>query len=150
MAQYKNVTKDEMADHLEPQGFMPMSLPGTVELVWGKIVRKDGTVISMRIYTGINPNGESRDVGKDAIRVELWYRNADGEICRVGGSKRVHRVEGWAKNLQNRIDDWQEQLGPLCQKCGAPTALRKPKKNATWKPFYGCTQYPACDGTATA
>ncbi len=150
MATFTNVTRDQMAAHLEPQGFKVMTIEGTIELLWGKVFRKGDAVISMRIYTGINPTGESRAAGKDAMRVELYYRNADGEVRRVGGSKRVHRVEGWAANLQSRIDGWEDQLGPLCPTCDAPTALRKPKGDATWKPFYGCINYPNCKGSIRA
>lgn len=150
MATYTNITLDEMAAHLEPQGFKPMTLDGTIELVWGKVYHIDHVAVSMRVYTGINPTGESRKVGKDAIRVYLFYRNAAGEIRKVGGTKRVHRVTGWKANLQSRIDGWKEQLGPLCPTCGAPTALRKPPGDAKWQPFYGCTNYPNCKGTIRA
>ena len=151
MATFTNVTRGQMAAHLEPQGFKVMAIEGVIELVWGKVYRIDDVAVSMRIYTGINPTGESRDVGKDAIRVCFFYRNAfSGEIRRVGGTKRVHRVKGWKTNLQSRIDGWREQLGPLCPKCGALTALRKPKGDAKWQAFYGCTNYPNCKGTIRA
>ena len=36
----------------------------------------------------------------------------------------------------------QPKKGPPCPKCGGPTALR----SGTWGTFYGCEQYPTCDG----
>lgn len=136
MATFTNITQAEMEEFLLPQGFVQMTLPGTVELVYGKIIRKE-TVFSVRIYTGINPDGQSREVGKDAIRVEIWWKDGDGHIYRVGGSKRVHRVEGWRKNLKSRLDTWDEALGPKCGQCGSPMVRHKTKHGRFW----GCCTY---------
>ena len=149
MATYTNVTQKEFTEFIDPQGFKPMTLPGTRELVWGKVFKREPHVFSMRIYTGINPDGNSRDVGKDAMRVEIWYRDSEGKPKRVGGSKRVHRVEGWRKNLQARIDGWLETLGPACPECGKPMAERTVKKDGPnkGKKFHGCIDYPNCNGS---
>lgn len=141
MANFVNVTKEEMQLHLEPQGFKEIKIPGTVEAVFAKRVDHDGMSLSLRVYTGINPNGHSRDVGKDAIRLELFYRDEHGQITRAGhGCKRVHRVVNWKKNLQARLDDWESLLGPSCGSCGRPMTERKGKNGS----FYGCSGYPAC------
>lgn len=152
MAQFYPISRDEMSTFLSGQGFQPLPLPGVKELVWGKRVDRDGQPLSLRVYSGINPSGNSRGCGEDAIRVEVHYRDADGTIHRIGGSKRVHRVKGWKTNLQARIDDWENGLGPKCPKCGAPMRLREPKAGHTWRPFYGCVRWKpkgaGCDGTA--
>lgn len=36
---------------------------------------------------------------------------------------------------------------PDCPKCGKRMGLRKPKPDQGWDPFYGCNDYPDCDGT---
>ena len=36
---------------------------------------------------------------------------------------------------------------PYCPVCGAKMKLRKPKSYQSWKPFWGCSQYPDCGGT---
>ena len=180
MAEYVNVTRDMLEAHLLPQGFQLISLPGCVELVYSKRADWNNGVkiagrpeISIRVFTGINPDGNSRGVGEDAMRVQvafaepmttaefLEYNSQSYErnqpflskatgpnppkwvkwITHVGGSKRVHRVKGWKVNLQNRIDNWEELLGPLCPICGAPTVLREPKRGQTWNPFYSCARY---------
>jgi hypothetical protein len=150
MAKYYPITQQEMAAFLEGQGFRRMTLPNITELVWGKRVDRDGQMLSLRIYTGINRSGTSRDVGTDAIRVQIFFRDTDGTVVRVGTSKRVHRVRGWKKNLLDRIDNWHVMLGPACPKCGAPMVLRKPPKGKTWRPFYGCVRWrprgEGCDG----
>ena len=84
MATFTNITQSEMEEFLFDRSFVAMSLPRTVELVYGKVMRKDNAVFSLRVYTGINPNGQSREVGKDAIRVDVWWRDSEGQICRVG------------------------------------------------------------------
>lgn len=35
---------------------------------------------------------------------------------------------------------------PSCPDCGAKMILRRPKPNQTWKPFWGCSCYPDCEG----
>lgn len=36
---------------------------------------------------------------------------------------------------------------PSCPTCGAKMVLRRPKAHQNYKPFWGCSQYPDCDGT---
>lgn len=152
MAQAVQITKQEFEDFLFPQGgFQLLQLEGTTELVYAKLVRQGDKAYSLRIYSSINPTGDSRGVGEDAIRVNCWVKmQFDGEtkIFKAGGSKRVHRVMGWRANLQNRIDHWHECIGPVCPECGAPTLKRTPKKGQTWKPFFGCCRFPVCRGKA--
>lgn len=93
MAHYYNISRQEMHSFLSERGFTLIQLPGTMELVYGKRVDQGDKALSLRVYTGINPSGESRDVGKDAIRVALFVRVGD-QVVHVGGDKRVHRVEG--------------------------------------------------------
>ncbi len=156
MAEYYDISREEMAAHLEGQGFKqyPAGALGKVkELVWAKRLDVQGNVVVMRVYSGINPDGRSRAVGEDAIRVQLFYQH-EGRVVSIGGSKRVHRVKGWKTNLQSRIDGWADQLGPCCPKCGKPMVLRSPKPKQTWKPFYSCIAWnrdnSGCDGTMAA
>jgi hypothetical protein len=146
MATYYNITEQEMTRFLESQGFQRIQLQGYQELVWAKRVDQGNLALSLRVCSGINPDGNSRDVGKDAIRVELHLGTmVDGkqQIRRVRAGKRVHRVLGWRKNLQQRIDKWTADHLHLCPKCGMPTTLRKGKKGE----FVGCMGYPACKHT---
>lgn len=145
-AKYVNVLKEEVEEHLFPQGFKSLNLQGTLELVYGKRVDQDGIALSLRVYTGINPSGESRSVGKDAMRVNLFLRTEDGQIVKIGGSKRVHRVVNWRKNLQERIDRWLEYMPKdKCELCGLPMIVRESKKNKS--KFLGCVGYPKCKNT---
>jgi hypothetical protein len=142
-AQYVNVTQNEMEEHLLPQGFKRVTVPGTVELVYAKRVDRDELQLSLRVYTGIVPSGNSRGVGEDAMRVTIFQRTADGVVKMAGGSKRVHRVRGWRKNLQNRIDAWEDLLGPQCPTCGNLMVERDGRNGK----FYGCSNYPDCRQT---
>ena len=137
MAHYYNISRAEMDTFLTEQGFKPINLPGTVELVYGKRVDQGDKKLTLRVYTGINPSGESREVGKDAIRVALFVL-VNGTPVHVGGDKRAHRVEGWRKNLQNRLDNWFEGLPDHdCPKCGLPLTIREGKHGK----FVGCSGY---------
>jgi hypothetical protein len=145
MAQFYPISRSEMSALVEPWGFALITLTGVNELVWAK-KRPDG--IEARIYSGINPTGESRGKGEDAIRVYLFWHK-DGEVYPVGGSKRVHRVKGWRDNLKARLAAWKEQLGPACPKCGAPmkeiAVKNGPNKGKT---FWGCCTWKKtkCEG----
>lgn len=144
---FVNVTAEDMAAFLEPQGFSRIQPPKCVELVWRKIVTTpDGHEISLRVFSGINPDGQSRSSGKDAIRVMLFIRTDDyKDVIPVGGSKMVKRMANWRKYLGERINKWEESIGPKCE-CGRFMSLREPGPKQTWKPFYGCTGWKK-DGT---
>ena len=141
MATFTNISKEEMEAFLVPQGFKVMSIEGTTELVYGKRVDNEDMPLSLRVYTGIWPSGESRGVGEDALRVNLFFKTKDGKIVKLGGSKRVHRVKGWRNNLQSRLDDWQNYLPVMmCPVCGMPMVKRK----GPYGEFYGCVGFPIC------
>ncbi len=136
MATAVEISRQDMNTFLAAQGFQEINIPGTKERVYSKFVTK---TVCLRVYTSIG--GESsRDTGEDAIRTVLVTKVND-VVKIIGGDKRVHRVEGWRNNLQNRLDRWQEQLGPACPKCQSPTIRRRSRKG----PFWGCCQYPNCN-----
>lgn len=141
MATYQNITQEEVESFLLPQGFQQISLPGTKELVYGKRIDADGLALSLRVYTGINPNGQSREVGTDAMRCNIFWRNAEDELKKVATSKRVHRVAGWRKNLQSRLDELK--IERKCSDCGSPMVRRKGSNGE----FFGCASFPACRHT---
>ena len=141
-ATYYDISEEEMNTFLTEKGFKQVALPNTREIVYGKRVDKDGFQLTLRVYTGIIKGHGSRSVGKDAIRVNLFNRTSSGNVNKVGGSKRVHRVQGWANNLQKRLDDWLNYSFTVCE-CGN---LMIPRKSKTGK-FLGCSNYPNCKRT---
>lgn len=142
------ITLEQFKSFIEPKGFRDMTdlLDGVFERVFGKVVTKNNRTFSIRVYSSIE-GGVSRDVGEDAIRVEVWERNEDGTPVRLGGAKRVNRTPNWRKNLAARIDTVLDKFveAPMCDKCGSPMALREPKRGQKWKPFYGCSDFPHCE-----
>jgi hypothetical protein len=147
MAHYVNVTHEEMGPFLTLRhGFQRMNIESVQELVYGKIYYREGTPISMRIYTGIDATGNSRSKGQDAIRLCLFVRDNEGQPKMIGVAKRVHRVKGWRKNLEDRLNNWQELLGPICPVCSNFMILRSQRKNRKSK-FWGCSNFPSCVAT---
>ena len=143
---YYNISESEMDGFLTTKGFKRIShLPNTVELVYGKRVDQDGIQMTLRVYTGINPDGQSREAGTDAMRVNLFMRTADGRTVKLGGSKRVHRIKTWEKNLGARIASWLDYMPShgKCDKCDLPMIPRK----GTNGEFLGCAGYPDCKNT---
>jgi len=163
-AQYTPISQDEMEQFLSTLGFYPKPMntindPGTgeplippnvQELVYGKRQNSNGMPFSIRVYTGINKyGGESREKGKDAIRVEVHYKDESGKPQRLGGSKRVHRTQNWRDNLRQRIVEWEQTIAttkigptPICPVCKEPAVRRKGKNGMFW----GCRNYPRCQG----
>lgn len=135
MATATIISRSEMDDFLRGQGFTRIGLSGVNELVYSRFVDDN---LCQRVYTTIE--GErSRANGKDAIRCVLVTR-IDGETKIIGVDKPVFRVMGWKQNLQDRLDNWTEQLGPRCPNCQAPTVQRTSRRG----PFWGCCRYPVC------
>jgi hypothetical protein len=146
---YTNITWEEMNIYLTSQGFTinkHSSLRDyNEEDSYDKIITHNNKQFAIRVYTSLI-FGKSRDVGKDAIRVILFYVNKAGGYYKIGTDKRINRTQGWKVNLQKRIDRWNENI-VWCADCGLPMIIRKRKFVATAKPFYGCIGYPDCKGT---
>jgi pterin-4a-carbinolamine dehydratase len=97
----------------------------------------------VRVYTSINrfgqQRGRGRKVGKDAIRVQVLYRDDQGEVL-LYQPKRVHRVANWKNNLQNRLDEIiSADIKVVKDKRGQPMTLRTKGANKFW----GSRDYPA-------
>ena len=148
-ARYYPITKDEIDDFLTGLGFVPLKLRGVTELVYGKIVRVGGHGLSLRIYTAVNPDGESREKGTDAIRLRLFHRH-DEQIVPVGRPQKCLRVASWRENLRKAIDRVTDpQNFRLCPACGHPMVIRSNK--STGEKFWACSLFRAtgCRGKAT-
>ena len=70
MAKAIEISRDEMHEFLVSRGFIPLTIEGTKELVYGRIVAQN---LSLRVYTSV-VGDSSRGVGKDAIRTVLVTR----------------------------------------------------------------------------
>ena len=105
-----------------------------------KVYEKDFGAGKIRIYSSI-AGVESRDVGKDAIRVQYWV---DG--VKVYGATRVHRVKNWRNNVLNRIYSLEDMVskGSLRKvpkdSSGSPMVVRKARRGG--KKFWGSSDYP--------
>lgn len=135
MATAVTISRSEIHDFLTERNFREIQIPGTHEMVMSRFVGPD---LCLRVYTSV-VDDSSRGTGEDAIRTVLVVRSQD-QVRIIGADKRVHRVAGWRANLQNRLDNWAEQLGPTCPVCGKPTVKRRSKRG----PFWGCSDYPNC------
>lgn len=135
---YYAIPQEEFEEFLCHQGFVRV-IPDAItkELVYSKIVGKcKHGPICLRIYSAINPDGESRDIGKDAIRLCLFYKK-NNEILKCGNYRKCLRVLTWEKNLQAAINAWQE-LYEVCY-CGSPMILRENSK--TKDKFWSCCDW---------
>ena len=133
------ITRDEIHEFLTGLGFVPLSLKGVVELVYGKIVHVGGHRLSLRCYTAVDPNGESREKGTDAIRLQLFHKVQD-QIVAVGKPQKCLRVESWRDNIGRaigRITD-AEKLR-VCPACGHPMVVRR--NGTTGQEFLGCSLF---------
>lgn len=164
---FTNIPKAEIEAHLGAQGFTPIEIKGTHELVYRRIVEVNGNVFSLRVYTSLNPDGTTRPAGSDAIRTQLWAIDADGHQIKLKGAKRTMRVLTWAKNLQRKIEQLttfahnipadtypkhakkpviapvQSQPTPCCPKCKGGLTPPKMGRNGL---FRGCLAFPRCRG----
>jgi hypothetical protein len=137
------ISLKEMSEFLEPFGFQKIQLIGTQEVVYGKIVyvpcRGENFRLSLRIYTAINPTGESRKIGSDAIRVQLYWMY-NGQPAPVGKSQKCLRVPTWRANLQKAIHAHSDSRNfSVCPKCNRPLVIRHRKSDKT--EFWGCISY---------
>jgi len=73
--------------------------------------------------------------------MDKYIKKVGAEFVEQGGFReRLSTVRSAARAQQ----EGRAEEGPTCPKCGAPTRLRKTRKDN--KPFWGCSEYPACRG----
>ncbi len=73
--------------------------------------------------------------------MDKYIRKIGEEFVEQGGFReRMGSVRSEARAKQ----DGTAEDGPPCPQCGAATRLRKTRKDN--KPFWGCSEYPACRG----
>jgi hypothetical protein len=134
---YYNISLEEMDSFLRSHHFVEMNIRGTIELVYGKIVKIGKHALSLRIYTGINPSGESRPKGTDAIRVQLYYMYNNIPTL-VGKTIKCLRVKNWRNNLLNAIEKYENNF-KICPVCNFPMVERVNK--TTGEKFWGCVTW---------
>ena len=73
--------------------------------------------------------------------LDKYIRKVGEEFVERGGFReRMSTVRSKARADQEAT----AEEGPTCPECGAPTRVRRTRKDN--KPFWGCTEYPACRG----
>ena len=144
MASFEKISSEQMGNFMDVLGFKELSIKERTgnlrRTVKEKVYEKDFGAGKIRIYSSI-AGVESRDVGKDAIRVQYWV---DG--VKVYGAARVHRVKNWRNNVLNRIYSLEDMVskGSLRKvpkdSSGSPMVVRKARRGG--KKFWGSSNYP--------
>ncbi len=105
---------------LDSAGFSEIDSRG--ELVFERVHART-PAIRVRVYTTIR-NGEVREVGDDAIRVCLVYRNKNGDTRGLSKGKRVNRTGTVGGIVGRTLGRMRDQYGAVPRvdrcSCGAP------------------------------
>lgn len=117
----------------------------------------------VRVYTSIAQGAtEVRACDSDAVRLVIGCYHNGNPFKPLGRSRKILRTapkgtdEAREKAFLDRLTEAvREGYGlirevPTCPDCGAPMALRRPKKGQSYSPFYGCIEYPRCKTTKRA
>ena len=144
MASFEKISSEQMDNFMDVLGFSELSIKERTgnlrRTVKERVYEKDFGEGKIRIYSSV-AGVESRDVGKDAIRVQYWV---DG--VKVYGAARVHRVKNWRNNVLNRIYSLEDMVskGSLRKvpkdSSGSPMVVRKARQGG--KKFWGSSDYP--------
>ena len=81
-------------------------------------------------------------IARTANMLDKVIRNLGDEFTEEGGFR--ERMTD-ARTAARAANGAPAQAGPPCPKCGGDTSLRHARKDN--RPFWGCTNYPACNGT---
>lgn len=97
---YTNVTLDEMKAVLRSdKGWNLVIEPNSKEYLFDFPLTSSPHIV-IKVYSGITSDGNSRNCGKDAIRVfAVDIKNNRGYIR----TKRVYRIGTWEKNLRKTV-----------------------------------------------
>ena len=149
-ATYTPISKRQIETFFDGTDFQKLDTDDK-EIVYGKRVDDEiglGIPVTMRVYTSVDKRtGVSRKNGSDAIRVYLFYRDKNGTVKRLCGTRRVHRTQNWTKNLSTRIMKASKNVFSkhTCPKCDSPMVLRT--NGNSGNTFWGCSSYPVCSHT---
>lgn len=166
MSRYVAITAAVLLGALRSIGEKIAAVGGTVrEGLQGREVVFDltppGSPAFVRIYTSLaNGAADVRDCGEDAVRLVIMA-TVDERDKPLSQSQRIYRTapqglteEGRQAAFVTRLTDAlrekyrEARTIPRCPDCGAPLALREPKKEGRqFAPFLGCVRYPKCSGS---
>ena len=145
MSRYRPIDFATFAALMQDKGFSEITLPGTAEHVWEHAIECPLSTgrYKVRIYSSIDQSGVTREVGGDAIRVQLFdtVRNRP-----VGDFRRVHRTENALDNTMERAREVYAYVSKHPEHhctCGSLFVQRTGKRG----PFMACTAFPACKNT---
>jgi hypothetical protein len=120
---YVNVTESDFRAKLESvMGFEQARIQGVRELVFERPVVVQGQNIGykVRVYSSV-AYGETRDVGEDAIRIQLIDESTDRPV-KVHGEKRDHKAGKYIKRTapngiseDKRVDALLERVRKRCR-----------------------------------
>lgn len=100
--------------------------------------------LEVRIFSTLNPDGNARGCGDDAIRSVIWHTT---EGCPVGGREKTLRIQTWRQNLKPKVEDlmtnWRQRFHGNCPECSGVLQLR----DGEYGEFLGCSNYPRCKHT---
>ena len=145
---YVAVTRDRFEAEMNDMGFTHINIPGTAEMVFERDIPKND--FAVRIYSTIMPRTRlSRDVGKDAIRIQLFNKVKDRPIKSEGRVNRTGTEDGVMERTRQRARDawaWATKAEHQCDSdgCGGLMTKRTGKNGE----FLGCSNYPECKNTA--
>jgi hypothetical protein len=159
-SRYVPITLAQMDDLLVTRcGFTRYTRSGTMEYLYErKVVFKDGTSLPMkvRVYSSVHlSDGVTREVGEDAIRVQLVNAAVPADKFPDGlpikksefkqAKKTIYRTQNALTNLYDACRNMFVVADAIsCPKCGAALKKRKSRDN---NEFYGCSMFPTCNGT---
>lgn len=108
---------------------------------------KNGTFL-LRVYSTVERDDkESRDTGKDSIKINVLHKEQAKPILKT---TRTYRIPTWKKNLKKKIREIKDRKDELvkCDECGSIMVIRKNSESGN--KFYGCSSYPDCLNTKNA
>lgn len=169
MGRFVEISAEELYGCLHGVGDKVKEAGGTyTEKVHGREVvvelgHHSGSAAVVRVYTTLTEGASRlRACDSDAIRVVVGVEH-NGRFRPLGKSRKVLRTaptrlpeaERPQACLDRLVDAIRGQYKavrqvPSCPKCGAPMALRSPKKGQDYRPFYGCIDFPNCRGSLNA
>jgi len=122
-----------------------------------KLKSNEAGTLCLKVLTSVAAEHISaRGCGEDAIRVVLYWQDAQGWEKPLGKGRRVNRCGGrdaTAADVVTRALDRAREVAqcrgklPVCPDCGRPMVVRVAKTSG--KPFYSCIGFSAnvCRGT---
>jgi hypothetical protein len=125
---YTPIPYEELNDFLHERYFIQIPTPYQ-ERVYSREDYCGKMLVRIQVFSSVTKQRQiAREVGKDAIRIIMKGKDADGNEHILNLPKRCYRTTNWRSKLNAALADWQRWIRYKCSTCNTPLTYIYPDR----------------------